>query len=93
MYAFGEVLDGADPLDAVQVAAAINLPPEKVPWESDPDGTDWLANELRRRVIPRGEIQILGRAMQDLMSPEGTSPRQQQAVAFEDGRPSSSTRR
>ena len=47
VYAFGEVLDGADPLDAVQVAVAINLPPEEVPWESSPEGTDWLANELR----------------------------------------------
>jgi len=47
VYAFGEVLDGTDPLDAVQVAVAINLPPEEVPWESTPEGTDWLANELR----------------------------------------------
>src|SRR5690242_19700180 len=39
----------------------------------------------QRRVIPRGEIQILGRATQDLMSPEGIATRQQQAVAFEDG--------
>ena len=27
VYAFGEVVDGADPLDAVQVAVAINLSP------------------------------------------------------------------
>ena len=47
VYAFGEVVDGADPLDADQVAVAINLPPEEVPWESSPEGTDWLANELR----------------------------------------------
>jgi hypothetical protein len=47
VYAFGEVVDGADPLDAVQVAVAINLPPEEVPWESSPEGTDWLANQLR----------------------------------------------
>ena len=45
--AFGEVLDGSDPLDAVQVAVAINLPPEEVPWESSLEGADWLANELR----------------------------------------------
>ena len=37
----------ADPLDAVQVAVAINLSPEEVPWESSPEGTEWLANELR----------------------------------------------
>ena len=47
VYAFGEVLDGADPLDAVQVAVAINLPLEEVPWESTPEGADWLADELR----------------------------------------------
>ena len=47
VYAFGEVLDGADPLEAVQVAVAINLPPEEVPWESSPQGADWLATELR----------------------------------------------
>jgi hypothetical protein len=47
VYAFGEVLDGADPLDDVQVAVAINLPPEEVPWESTPEGADWLADELR----------------------------------------------
>lgn len=47
VYAFGEVLDGADPLEDVQVAVAINLSPEEVPWESNPEGTEWLANELR----------------------------------------------
>jgi hypothetical protein len=25
----------------------LNLPPEKVPWESNPHGTQWLADELR----------------------------------------------
>jgi hypothetical protein len=39
--------DGADPLDAVQVTVAINLSAEEVPWESSPEGADWLANELR----------------------------------------------
>jgi hypothetical protein len=47
VYAFGEVVDGADPPDAVQVAVAINLSPEEVPWESSPQGAGWLANELR----------------------------------------------
>jgi hypothetical protein len=47
VYAFGEVVAGTDPLDDVQVAVAINLSPEEVPWESNPEGTDWLANELR----------------------------------------------
>jgi hypothetical protein len=46
-YVFGDVLSGADPLDAVEVALVLNLPPEEVPWESSPHGTQWLADELR----------------------------------------------
>lgn len=44
MYAFGDVLDGADPLEVVQVAGVIRLPPEEVTWGSDPSGTEWLAD-------------------------------------------------
>lgn len=47
VYVFGDVLDGADPLEAVQVEVAINLPPAEVPWNSNPHGTEWLATELR----------------------------------------------
>lgn len=32
-YVFGAVLEGADPLESVEVALVINLPPEEVPWE------------------------------------------------------------
>lgn len=46
-YVFGEVLAGADPLEAVEVALVLNLPPEEVTWESNPPGTGWLADELR----------------------------------------------
>jgi hypothetical protein len=46
-YVFGDVLDGADPLEAVQVAVAVNLPPQEVPWGSSPHGTGWLADQLR----------------------------------------------
>jgi hypothetical protein len=46
-YVFGDVLSGTDPLDTVAVALVLNLPPEKVPWESSPQGTQWLADELR----------------------------------------------
>jgi hypothetical protein len=46
-YVFGDALDGADPLEAVQVAVAVNLPPEEVPWGSSPHGTGWLADQLR----------------------------------------------
>src|SRR5258708_29699256 len=47
MYAFGDVLEGADPLEVVQVVGVINLPPEEVPWNSSPHGTEWLADEMR----------------------------------------------
>jgi hypothetical protein len=47
MYAFGEVLEGTDPLDVVQIAGVINLPSEDVPWYSCPRGTAYLAESLR----------------------------------------------
>ena len=46
-YAFGDVLEGADPLESVEVALVINLPPEEVSWESSPHGTAWLEDRLR----------------------------------------------
>jgi hypothetical protein len=47
MYAFGDVLDGADPLEVVHVVGVIRLPPEEVTWGSSPHGTEWLADRLR----------------------------------------------
>jgi hypothetical protein len=47
MYAFGGVLEGIDPLEVVQVAGVIALPPEEVPWNSSPRGTEWLVDSLR----------------------------------------------
>jgi len=46
-YAFGDVLEGTDPLDEVQVVGMVRLPPEEVPWGSSPHGTEWLADRLR----------------------------------------------
>jgi hypothetical protein len=46
-YVFGDVLEGADPLESVQVALVLNLPPEEVSWESSPHGTAWLEDQLR----------------------------------------------
>lgn len=46
-YVFGDVLEGADPLESVEVALVLNLPPEEIPWESSPHGTEWLADRLR----------------------------------------------
>ena len=47
MYAFGDVLEGADPLEAVQVVGVIRVMPEEAPWGSEPQGTAWLADMLR----------------------------------------------
>jgi hypothetical protein len=47
MYAFGDVLGGADPLEEVKVVGVIQAPPEEVPWNSTPHGTPWLADTLR----------------------------------------------
>lgn len=52
-YVFGDVLEGADPLECVQVALVLNLPPEEVPWDSSPHGTLWLADRLR---LSKGEF-------------------------------------
>jgi hypothetical protein len=38
-YAFGDVLEGADPLESVAVALVPNLPPEEVSGASSPQGT------------------------------------------------------
>lgn len=46
-YVFGEVLDGADPVESVQVAFTIDLPADEVPWCSQPVGTAWLVDSLR----------------------------------------------
>jgi hypothetical protein len=46
-YVFGDVLRGTDPLEFVEVALVINLPPEEVVWETTPHGTEWLADHLR----------------------------------------------
>lgn len=46
-YVFGEVLDGTDPVERLQVALTLDLPPEAVPWCSRPPGTPWLVESLR----------------------------------------------
>ena len=46
-YVFGDVLNGADPLEVVEVALVLNLPPDEVVWETTPRGTPWLADYLR----------------------------------------------
>lgn len=46
-YVFGDVLRGVDPLEVVEVALVLNLPPHEVVWETTPRGTLWLADYLR----------------------------------------------
>jgi hypothetical protein len=46
-HVFGDVLRGSDPLENVEVALVVNLPPQEVPWGSTPPGTMWLADRLR----------------------------------------------
>lgn len=47
VYVFGELLDGADPIDHLKLAFVLNLPQAEVPWESQPSGTAWLVDSLR----------------------------------------------
>ncbi len=58
-YVFGEVLDGNDPIEKLEVAFALNLPPEEVPWCSNPPGTPWLVDNLR---LDRGGIEYRWRS-------------------------------
>jgi hypothetical protein len=44
---FGKILDGADPIEHLEVAFSVNLQPEEVPWCSQPRGTPWLVDSLR----------------------------------------------
>jgi hypothetical protein len=46
-YVFGEILDGVDPIERIQVALTLNMTPEEVPWCSQPRGTAWLVDSLR----------------------------------------------
>jgi hypothetical protein len=43
-YVFGDVLRGTDPLEDVEVALVLNLPPDEVIWGGTPHGTPWLAD-------------------------------------------------
>ena len=84
-YIFGDVLNGADPLDNVRVAVAINLAPEEVPCGSSPHGTQWLADQLRlKRRLRTGQVSPISSNVYlhwldtshgfDLVNETGTSP-------------------
>ncbi|MFG1707128.1 hypothetical protein ACFLIM_28430 [Nonomuraea sp. M3C6] len=61
-YVFGDLLDGADPIDHIEVVFVLNLPPEKVAWGSHPPGTAWLVDFLR---LDKGGIAYWWRSFQD----------------------------
>ncbi|AQZ66865.1 hypothetical protein BKM31_40305 [[Actinomadura] parvosata subsp. kistnae] len=46
-YVFGGLVEGADPVDEIEVAFVLNLPPEEVAWGTHPPGTAWLVDFLR----------------------------------------------
>jgi hypothetical protein len=46
-YVFGDLLDGVDPIECLQIAFTLNLSPDEVPWCSQPPGTPWLVHALR----------------------------------------------
>ena len=45
-YVYGDILTGAD-VEVVQVALAVDLPPEELPWRAEPAGLRGLAEVLR----------------------------------------------
>lgn len=61
-YVFGEVLEGADPVDLIEVALVVNLLPEEVRWGSHPRGVDWLVETLR---LDKGGYQYWWRSRHD----------------------------
>ncbi|GAA1656342.1 hypothetical protein GCM10009733_062330 [Nonomuraea maheshkhaliensis] len=61
-YVFGDLLEGADPIEAIEVAFVLNLPPEEVSWGSHPPGTAWLVDFLR---LDKGGIAYWWRSHRD----------------------------
>lgn len=45
-YVFGDLLEGTDPIEAIEVVFVLNLPSEEVSWGSHPPGTAWLVDFL-----------------------------------------------
>ncbi|MEV4291996.1 hypothetical protein AB0K40_41380 [Nonomuraea bangladeshensis] len=61
-YVFGGLLEGADPVDALEVVLVLNLPPEEVTWGSQPPGTAWLVDFLE---LDKGGIVYWWRSRSD----------------------------
>lgn len=46
-YVFGQLLEGADPVERLEVVLVLDLPAEEVRWGAHPPGADWLVRDLR----------------------------------------------
>jgi hypothetical protein len=46
-HVFGDLLEGPDELERVDLALVLGLPPERVAWASTPRGAMWLEESLR----------------------------------------------
>ncbi len=51
-YVYGELLDGPEDLDAVQVALVVDLPPDQVTWRADPPTAAAFAELTRLSKLP-----------------------------------------
>lgn len=65
MYTFGPVIEGADPLEVVQIVGVIRVPPEEAVWGSTPHGTEWAADWLR---LSKGGFEYWWRSYLDPVS-------------------------
>lgn len=61
-YVFGDLLDGPDTVEVIEVVLVLNLPPEEVAWETQPPGTMWLVDFLR---LDKGGIAYWWRSHRD----------------------------
>lgn len=64
-YVFGDLLEGADPVDVIEAVFVLNLPPEEVTWGSQPPGTAWLVDFLE---LDKGGIAYRWRSHRDPVS-------------------------
>ncbi|MGI5284153.1 DUF7711 family protein [Nonomuraea polychroma] len=61
-YVFGDLLEGADPIDHIEAVFVLNLPPEEVTWGSRPPGTAWLVDFLE---LDKGGVASYWRSFRD----------------------------
>ncbi|WP_188190974.1 DUF7711 family protein [Nonomuraea sp. SYSU D8015] len=61
-YVFGDLLEGSDPVDAIEAVFVLNLPPEEVTWGSQPPGTAWVVDFLD---LDKGGVAYYWRSFRD----------------------------